>query len=479
MTMLLLTLTFLRAQSPGSDLIDAVRHGQMQDVVRAASGRLARDVSMAAEQRAAFGQVIGRSLIALGREEQADELFQKQLRLYEAISRPMVRWLSCLDRGVMFLNLNKMARAAESFGVAAEDLTAPAEIRAEALAGLSQALLGVGEHRRAARTLQLAIDLAEASMPPLASQVLHAMRLEMAVLADLRSFDDGRGGVDHGGPGDGVPLLELCAQLARHAEALESIPIAAQRMRFVAALLNRKGAPVEGVAPILDGLRWLRDRRLAGAEDHARIEAALVFVAHGDERQAMDTLGPLATDELQIHRHRYAVELKYCLSRLYAMNGRHIEALRMYREHATQAMARLRTDLAHLPYSHMLEKREMAEHGDATQLQLPVRYRKAYHFIIENLDDRELSIKRVAAHIDVTERALQMAFRSYIGMTPAELIRRRRMERIRTELHESSQHVGVLEVASRWGMTIRSTLAQNYRQHFDETPTSVRRAIAA
>ena len=71
-----------------------------------------------------------------------------------------------------------------------------------------------------------------------------------------------------------------------------------------------------------------------------------------------------------------------------------------------------------------------------------------------------------------------MAFRLHLGMTPAELIRRRRTEHIRAELRQTNQQDGVLEVAARWGVANRSTLAMNYRQQFDETPTALLRSVA-
>ena len=121
----------------------------------------------------------------------------------------------------------------------------------------------------------------------------------------------------------------------------------------------------------------------------------------------------------------------------------------------------------------------MAARADAMQLQLPLRYRRAYQYIIDHLDDRGLSVREIAAHIDVTERALQMAFRNHLGLTPAELIRRRRMERIRKELRESPDRNQVFDVAQRWGMSDRSTVTQHYRQLFNETPSMMLRGGAA
>jgi len=86
-----------------------------------------------------------------------------------------------------------------------------------------------------------------------------------------------------------------------------------------------------------------------------------------------------------------------------------------------------------------------------------------------------LSINQVAASVDVTVRALQMAFRLHLGMTPAELIRRRRMEAIRAELPCTSGRESILDVATRWGMGSRSTLTQNYRQQFGEAPSTTLR----
>ena len=61
------------------------------------------------------------------------------------------------------------------------------------------------------------------------------------------------------------------------------------------------------------------------------------------------------------------------------------------------------------------------------------------------------------------------------GVTPAELIRTRRVENIHQELQGQAGDAGVLEVASRWGVRNRSTLVHNYRSRFDETPTQTLR----
>jgi AraC-like DNA-binding protein len=56
-------------------------------------------------------------------------------------------------------------------------------------------------------------------------------------------------------------------------------------------------------------------------------------------------------------------------------------------------------------------------------------------------------------------------------MTPAEVVRRCRVERIRHDLlHGDAAGLTVIETASRWGIRNRSTLVSLYRKYFRETP---------
>jgi transcriptional regulator GlxA family with amidase domain len=93
--------------------------------------------------------------------------------------------------------------------------------------------------------------------------------------------------------------------------------------------------------------------------------------------------------------------------------------------------------------------------------------------VLDNLDRRDLSVREVAAEIGVTERALQSAFKNFLGLSPTELIRRQRMERIRAELTDRSYSSdrGVLGAASKWGVQNRSTLVNGYRKQFHEAPS--------
>jgi transcriptional regulator GlxA family with amidase domain len=92
---------------------------------------------------------------------------------------------------------------------------------------------------------------------------------------------------------------------------------------------------------------------------------------------------------------------------------------------------------------------------------------------VDNLERSDLSVREVAAEIGVTERALQSAFKNSLGSTPTEIIRQKRMDRIRAELQGDSVHGerSVLCAATRWGVQNRSTLVNGYRRQFNEAPS--------
>jgi AraC-like DNA-binding protein len=461
--MLLVALTCLRARAFDADVAAAALTGDVHDALSIGLTRLDRMDESEVQRRAVLGQLIGQLLLSSGREEQAEEHFRKQLRVYDGMSRRHVRWLSSLDRGHMFLHLNRCGLAAECFNVVADDEEAPQALRVEALAALAQAIHGLGEHGRATRTLAHALHLSS-NDPCGARQLLEAIQLDVQVTSHVRQCLEA--GSAQLGPAPAASTLRAMAK------AMASLPIVARRLTFLASLVE-PGLGTPGAAmPLFDTLRWWRERRLARAEEMGRIEASLALVEVGDAHTAGELLGGLAFDETRLQHHRHAIEIGFILSRMHALQGRYMDALRCLRQHSSQSLTRLRAELQRVPYSRFLAQQQRADQTDADQLRLPLRYRQAYQFILEHLHEKTLSTRRIAAHIDVSERALQMAFRSHLGLTPAELVLRLRMAGIRTELQRVPGRESVLAVAHRWGLNSRSALTQNYRQRFGESPTA-------
>ena len=150
--MLLLALTSLRAAPLHADLAQLVLDGDLPGALRRAGERIERLPAEAAPQRAALGQLLGRALLACGREEEAEELFQRQLKSYEALSRHMVRWYGSMDQAAMLLHLNRPARALECSGAVADDARAPVEARIEAMAATAVAMHRAGDWRSAMKS---------------------------------------------------------------------------------------------------------------------------------------------------------------------------------------------------------------------------------------------------------------------------------------------------------------------------------------
>lgn len=468
--MLLVALTCLRARAYDADVAAAALSGDVHDALSIGLTRLERIDASEVHRCAVLGQLIGELLLASGREEQAEEHFRKQLRVYDGMTRRDVRWLSSLDRGHMFLHLNRCGLAAECFNVVADDEQAPQALRVEALAALAMAISGLGEHRRAAHTLAFAKQLAPHE-PCGARQLLEAIELEIQATSHLRRCMES-GTVRHEQAPSG-------AALAAMAQALIGLPVVARRLTFLACLIDPALGSAGSAAPLFDTVRWWRERRLARAEEAGRIEAALALAEAGDAHAAGELVAALAIDEARLQHHRHAIEIGFILSRVHALQGRYMDALRCLRQQSSQSLARLRVELQQVPYSRFLEQKQKAEQTDADQLRLPLRYRQAYQFILEHLHEKALSTRRIAAHINVSERALQMAFRTHLGLAPAELVLKLRMSRIRTELQHVPGRDSVLAVANRWGLNSRSALTQNYRQRFGESPTATSGAIDA
>ena len=479
--MLLLAFTSFRAAADHQDSARAALQADAPSALRLATERLDRLAQSPAEPqgRVALGQLAGRLLLASGREEDAEELFGRQLKVYESLSRETVRWHGALDQGVLQMHLNRPGRALECFNAVADDRRAGVALRVEAMAGAAFAMHQNGDWRAGMQALDAArrlLDEATAGQAPLASLV-DCVALELSALQHKRASESLN---DHGLCGmhrdaSEMPSNELlCQQLgAAAAHWAPCAPLVAQRMRFLAGLLAPGSTPVMLAAHVKDALAWLRERRLAGLEVPVRIEGGLALIARGAAHAAAEVLNHLVYDEQQVQRSRHALQLQYCLSKIHQQQGRHVDALRLYRNHMQHVVHAIRHNplAARIPGFLQEQASREAQPGDASRLRLPLRYRRAYQYMVEHLGNEGLSVRQVAAHVGVTERALQLAFRAHLGFTPAELIRKLRMEGIRGELQAQEGRQGVLEVASRWGITNRSTLAQNYRASFAETPT--------
>jgi AraC-like DNA-binding protein len=249
-------------------------------------------------------------------------------------------------------------------------------------------------------------------------------------------------------------------------------PLLRQRIDYLhrlRALARGDRTAMEGV---MSHLNWAQH---AGLQEYActtRLEVVLATIAMDAPQLAEMLLEPLHRVDYAGATGRRQLEYLYCVAKLRQVQGRTRESMQYYSRYALITTQCLRDDaLAIAPFANRAPRH--APQLDDVGARLPAKYRRAYRYLQENLDRRDLSVREVAAEVGVTERALQTAFKNFLGLSPTELIRRQRMERIRADLlnDPSLSDRNVLHTANKWGVHNRSTLVSCYRRQFQEAPS--------
>jgi AraC-like DNA-binding protein len=426
------------------------------------------------EVDAIVGQATTRALMALERDEEAEELMQRMLKTYDALHRKAIRTFTAVDQAVLLLHLNKPARATATVAEIADDASADPDLRVEVLILLAHAYISLGQHDSAMRALQVALDITSASALPGMGALVELMQLGVEVAVHVHAADELS---DHdqraarSWPWPHRPKQELEALLDAAALRFPSNSLAAHRAAQLRAQLRTASNSSTANQELHNELTWMHAHHLAGVETPFRVEAAIACLGARNAGAASDMLRPLTFDEHKLKQHRFAGEIEYCVSKLHSFRGRHGDALHYYKLYSAARIQSLRSEAALLRSPRCVTVAADRHAGDSHESRLPARYRRAYRYLIENLDKGELSVRQIAAHIGVTERAVQLAFHKHLGMTPAEVIRERRMANIRADLLDTGAKGSVLEVAARWGVTNRSTLAHRYKQLYAQSPS--------
>lgn len=112
----------------------------------------------------------------------------------------------------------------------------------------------------------------------------------------------------------------------------------------------------------------------------------------------------------------------------------------------------------------------LGSHRPTQRTAAPATVRRALDFIAEN-SHRPITVDDVAAAVHISTRGLQYAFRRALDMTPAESLRRARLDGAHRDL-QSGAHSTVAAVARRWGFSHPSRFASAYRESFGELPST-------
>lgn len=105
-------------------------------------------------------------------------------------------------------------------------------------------------------------------------------------------------------------------------------------------------------------------------------------------------------------------------------------------------------------------------------LPAPRHVKRAEAYVHEHAGEH-LTTKMLAAHANVSVRALFDGFYAFRNVTPAEFIRNVRLDKARADLQEGSLNVS--HIAAKWGFNNLSNFAANYKKRFGDTPADTRR----
>jgi AraC-like DNA-binding protein len=413
-----------------------------------------------------------------GHAAEAEALYRASQKKH-AGSKLEMRVLSCRNAGWQALLRYRPGMALLCFMRLVDEADISAACRFEGHCGLGFALLALGDAPQALAALDKLDELLDVEHATLGHanwrELATMLRFDFAVQNELRASARLDDHVYWKSPALEEHALRRedpgsMAQRAQRAASVVAMPLLAQRFGYLCALRQVLAGDREALADINDHVEWAHHNGLADYTRTTRIEVALSLIAAACEDVAERVLEPLQRNARQPGATLSDIDQVYCAAKTCAARGRHQEALALYRRHASIAAGCLRQDAhASVTFAGRPAKRRPAPTLADVGARLPARYRRAYAFLQANLDRNDLSVHEIAAEIGVTERALQNAFKRCLGLSPRELIRRERMERIRADLIDADH--GILDTARKWGVRSRSALVAGYRKQFNEVPS--------
>lgn len=460
-------------------LLPMVLDGRVQEAASLAEGMLAQQ-ELAAEGAATaeLATLCGDLMLAQDRDAEAEEMYRRAVKVASAAPRGQLRVMSCRNTGFLSLYQQRFGTAAACFRRVADDSDATVAQKVEALGGLALAHHGVGQKLRAMEALHDAATLAAddaggaGQVSPL-TMLASLLRTDLLVQQELRNHAALRDHVFWQLPATASaavqapvqPLAAIDACLAAHG----SHALVARRLRHLRALLLAGSGDYGATQSLHEHLAWLRQAGLVNGERQGRLEVALVAIARHNADMARGVLEPLCGRTGP--RQRWDFELSYCLAKVCELAGRSDEWMRHYQRYALESVQCVRTETQEERGTQPRSTPPAGAAKDEVEMSLPAKYRRAYRYLLEHLDCAALSTREIAEHIGVTNRTLQAVFRSHLGMTPVEVMRRCRVERIREDiLKAGAGGLTVTQAAARWGIRNRSTLVSSYRRYFSETP---------
>ncbi|MFM0735961.1 helix-turn-helix transcriptional regulator [Paraburkholderia xenovorans] len=415
------------------------------------------------------------ALLLLDRDEEAEQEYRRAQKACRSAD-DRLRIMSCRNAGWQALKRARYFAAHSCFARMASDDGATLEQAIEASIGMGIVHHLMGQQRHAAEALEQAGQLAREADDPLWRDTVALLALDCAVrievcgsacLADHAFWQSGR---------ESDAFITGAAAQRLSPEALHATrvprPLIDNHLDYLRQLHavsdGDAAASLRLAAIAADGAFW--PGHSVPAE--AKIAAVLAALGGGFGAMAERLLDTLTKREMEGVAPRWNLDLLYARAKVAQQRGQMQSALQLYASYSREALHCLRSEAVQAPVAGSRRSASAPTSSDDIAMRLPAKYRRAYRYIVEHIADHGLTTREVAAHIQVTERALQMMFKHSLGVSPGALIRQMRLEGIRDELRTDARGgVTVLDTARRWGVNSRSTLVKSYRKQFNESPS--------
>jgi AraC-like DNA-binding protein len=417
-------------------------------------------------------QIYGDLELMLGRHEEAEETYRRAQKSIRH-QRDALRITSCRNTGWQALFRNHFNVALSCFKRIGEEKTATLRQRLDGLVGATLVSFHLGYVQAACSRLAELALLAESNDDHRWVYLVETLRRDLFSQHQLHCSERL---ADHIYWRSVIAEFAPCEMPARGTLPTGTVlPLLTSRLEHLRHLLALAEGHVHAGEALKQHVNWSRKAGLVDYHRSLCLEVTLAAIAGHATPVAEATLDASGAAMSQGGQHaRWYLDYLYCRAKIMQQQMRTQEFAQFYGRYALASIQHVRADSAAMPAvaSTNVQATRTTQRSDDVSARLPAKYRRAYRYLMDNLDQKDLSVREVASHVGVTERAMQAAFKNHLGLSPSELIRRQRMERIRDDLLDDDAPVTrVLDVANKWGVQHRSTLINGYRRVFQEAPS--------
>ncbi|MGU7844101.1 helix-turn-helix transcriptional regulator [Burkholderia sp. AW33-5] len=466
-------LNLLRADSPAQvrSHLTLVLEGELDAALERSSDWL--DSKTPSDRTSCDLQLHADLQLVLGFEAEAEENYRRAQRKIRG-SNHKIRIATCRNTAWQALFRHRVTTALACFSRICDEPDIQAGWLAESRFGIACALYEMGRIDEAFDVIDSIEEIVEEQFDDTRvhwRDFIAVLRFDLVVQSDLRRASVFNDHV-YWQSSQSMSMVDRTSDVSEPERSVED-PLLRDRVAYLMKLRCAAAGDRNAISELARYLDVAGEQGFVDYRHTLRFEIALALLAGNAPNLAHFVLEPMSETFRGGELSRRYLEYFYCVAKIHQLQDHTQESLSFFRRYALVATRCLREDaMMGKPFLVGRTLNQPPQSDDVTA-RLPLKYRRAYHYILQNLSRSDLSVREISAEIGVTERALQNAFKVHLGVSPRELIRSQRMERIRMELVDSTStgERSVMAAARKWGIQNGSTLVIAYRKEFDETPS--------